>query len=107
VQAAAEAMRDDGGPLRWVGYLSSTGVYGDHDGGWVDESSQLRSADPKACARIQAEAEWLKLHESCGLPVAVFRLGGIYGPGRSVEDAIRRQLVTPGVDEKVQANPIP
>lgn len=95
LQAAAEAMRS-GGPLRWVGYLSSTGVYGDHGGEWVDETAALLSRDIKARARMEAEAEWMQLHESVGLPVHVFRLGGIYGPARSVEDAIRRELAAPG-----------
>jgi nucleoside-diphosphate-sugar epimerase len=60
--------------------------------------------DIKARARMEAEAEWMQLHESVGLPVHVFRLGGIYGPGRSVEDAIRRELAAPGAAAEVQVN---
>ena len=69
------------GTLRWVGYLSSTGVYGDHGGAWVDETAALRvtPAAGKPWHRAQAEAEWLRLHAEHGVPVHVFRLGGIYG----------------------------
>lgn len=75
--------------LRWVGYLSTTGVYGDWQGAEVDETSELRGAKGRNLRRIEAEAAWLALQESCGLPVQVFRLAGIYGPGRSALDAVR------------------
>jgi len=71
-------------------YLSSTGVYGDHGGAWVDEGSEARAADPAQAARLQCERDWL--HEgrrSGGIPF-VLRLGGIYGPGRSALDAAAR-----------------
>ncbi|MEO1536824.1 MAG: SDR family oxidoreductase [Pseudomonadota bacterium] len=64
--------------LRWVGYLSTTGVYGDHDGGWVDESAPLTANTKRGKARVAAEAAWAQL----GLPLHIFRLAGIYGPGR-------------------------
>ncbi len=71
--------------LRWVGYLSTTGVYGDHGGAWVDESTALAAAaTPRAAARI---AEEQMLREHC--PQAhIFRVSGIYGPGRSVIDQL-------------------
>lgn len=75
--------------LRWVGYLSSTGVYGDYQGGWVDEGSPLRATGARSVARLNAEAEWLRCAVD-GLPVSVFRLAGIYGPGRSTFDALRK-----------------
>ncbi|WP_299348803.1 SDR family oxidoreductase [uncultured Shimia sp.] len=65
--------------LQWVGYLSTTGVYGDHDGGWVDETSPTEPATIRGQRRVLAEQEWLDMP---GLPVHIFRLAGIYGPGR-------------------------
>ena len=64
--------------LEWVGYLSTTGVYGDHQGGWVDEATPLTPSTKRGKARTEAEAAWANL----GLPLHIFRLAGIYGPGR-------------------------
>ncbi len=75
--------------LRWVGYLSTTGVYGDHGGGWVDEETPLTPAGPRGHRRAEAEAGWLDLWRRSGIPVHIFRLAGIYGPGRSVLDQLR------------------
>jgi nucleoside-diphosphate-sugar epimerase len=72
-----------------VGYLSTTGVYGDRDGGWVDESSALKPTGERGRRRLAAEAAWLELHRRARLPVHIFRLAGIYGPGRSALDAVR------------------
>lgn len=69
--------------LEWLGYLSTTGVYGTRDGGWVDEGSELRPSSARAGRRAAAEQEWRKLGAH------VFRLAGIYGPGRSVFDTLR------------------
>lgn len=69
----------------WVGYLSTTGVYGDRHGGWVDEDSALRPASERSRRRVDAEAAW----RASGLPVEIFRLAGIYGPGRSAFDRLR------------------
>lgn len=66
----------------WVGYLSTTGVYGDHQGGWVNEQTPLAPTSTRGEARVATEAEWLDLHRDHGLPVHIFRLAGIYGPGR-------------------------
>ncbi|WP_432817259.1 SDR family oxidoreductase [Sulfitobacter sp. JB4-11] len=65
--------------LRWVGYLSTTGVYGDHQGDWVDEDTALTPATTRGQARVEAEAAWRAIPD---LPLHIFRLAGIYGPGR-------------------------
>lgn len=65
--------------LRWVGYLSTTGVYGDHGGAWVDETTELTPSTARGRARVAAESEWQSIP---GLPLHIFRLAGIYGPGR-------------------------
>jgi len=75
--------------LRWLGYLSTTGVYGDRGGAWVDEASELRPAGERGRRRAVAEAGWLHLWRERGVPVHIFRLAGIYGPGRSPFDALR------------------
>ena len=86
--------------LQWVGYLSTTGVYGDWQGAEVDETAELRGAKGRNRRRIEAEADWLALHKSRGLPVHVFRLAGIYGPGRSALDQVHagraRRINKPG-----------
>lgn len=76
-QIAAQASRFD-----WVGYLSTTGVYGDHQGGWVDEDTPLTPSTKRGHLRVKAEAAWRELAEGYGLPLHIFRLAGIYGPGR-------------------------
>ncbi|MBN2907420.1 MAG: SDR family oxidoreductase [Rhodobacteraceae bacterium] len=82
--------------LKWVGYLSTTGVYGDHQGGWVDEDTPLTPTTQRGRARVLAEADWASL----GLPLHVFRLAGIYGPGRSPLDRMRdgtaQRIIKPG-----------
>jgi nucleoside-diphosphate-sugar epimerase len=75
--------------LAWVGYLSTTGVYGDRAGGWVDETSELRPTGRRGRRRIAAEAGWLELWRRRGVPVQIFRLAAIYGPGRSPLGALR------------------
>jgi nucleoside-diphosphate-sugar epimerase len=75
--------------LRWVGYLSTTGVYGTRDGGWVDETAELRPSSARGKHRVEAETEWLDLGRRHGVPVHTFRLAGIYGPSHSAFDALR------------------
>ena len=86
--------------LQWIGYLSTVGVYGDHQGAWVDETSELRPASQRSKQRVTAEAEWQKMTEKAGIPLAIFRLSGIYGPGRNwfinIEKGRSRRLVKPG-----------
>ncbi len=88
------------GRLAWIGYLSTVGVYGDRQGGWVDEDVPPRPGSDRSRRRLDAERAWLGLGERCGKRVQVFRLAGIYGPGRSVIDALRagraRRIVQPG-----------
>ena len=71
------------GGLSWAGYLSTTGVYGDRDGAWVDEEAPLEPTGARGRARVAAEAAWLALARDHGVPVHLFRLAGIYGPGRN------------------------
>lgn len=82
--------------LTWAGYLSTTGVYGDRAGGWVDESDPPAPSSARTQRRVIAEGRWL----ASGLPAHVFRLAGIYGPGRSALDSVRagtaRRIVKPG-----------
>ena len=86
--------------LRWIGYLSSTGVYGDRGGGWVDEASSPAPTSRRATARRAAEEAWEAAAAARGTPVDIIRLAGIYGPGRSVIDDLRagrgRRVDKPG-----------
>lgn len=68
---------------QWLGYLSSTGVYGDHQGRWVTESSASMSLGQQATLRLEAENAWVSLAENHQLPLHVFRIAGIYGPQRN------------------------
>lgn len=77
--------------LEWLGYISSTSVYGDHGGDWVDENSETRANDFLGLNRLKAEKQWL----STKLPVNIIRMAGIYGPGRSVFDRIKIGNVAP------------
>ncbi len=72
-------------PLQWVGYLSTSGVYGDRGGAWVQESDNPRPVLPRSRARLACESAW----RQSGLPVQVFRLPAIYGPGRSPFASLR------------------
>ncbi|MES2541654.1 MAG: SDR family oxidoreductase [Pseudomonadota bacterium] len=93
LQAVPEIARSKAG---WIGYLSTTGVYGDHDGGWVDETTPLTPQSDRGRQRVLAEGQWL----ATGLPVHIFRLAGIYGPGRGpfekVRDGTARRIIKPG-----------
>lgn len=86
--------------LQWVGYLSTVGVYGDHQGGWVDETTPLTPATARGRARVAAEAAWSALARQAGLPLHIFRIAGIYGPGRGpfekVRDGSARRIIKPG-----------
>lgn len=82
--------------LDWVGYLSTTAVYGHHDGNWVDEGTALTPTTARGAARVRAERDWAAL----ALPLHIFRLAGIYGPGRGpfekVRDGTARRILKPG-----------
>jgi nucleoside-diphosphate-sugar epimerase len=77
------------GDIAWAGYLSTTGVYGDRAGGWVDETSELTPATERGRRRVEAEAGWCRLWREAGLPIHLFRLAGIYGPGRNALETVR------------------
>jgi nucleoside-diphosphate-sugar epimerase len=85
---------------RWLGYLSTTGVYGDHGGGWVDEDTQPTPGQPRSVERLAAERAWQVLGLEAAIAVDIFRLPGIYGPGRSAVDQVRagtaRRVDKPG-----------
>ena len=93
LRAEIEARRDQ---LEWVGYLSTTGVYGDQDGGWVDELTPLTPSTKRGQMRVDAEAAW----QALGLPLHIFRLAGIYGPGRGpfakVRNGTARRIIKQG-----------
>ena len=76
--------------LEWIAYLSTTGVYGDTGGAWVDENAPPAPTGARGKRRVEAERGWLALGEKHGLAVHVFRLAGIYGPGRNALAAVRR-----------------
>jgi len=82
--------------LEWVGYLSTVGVYGDHQGGWVDETTPLAPSTKRGHLRVKAEAAWQAIP---GLPLHIFRLAGIYGPGRGPFAKVRagtaRRIIKP------------
>lgn len=86
--------------LEWIGYLSTVGVYGDHNGAWVDEESELRPVSKRSIQRVAAEEAWQKLADGANIPLGIFRLAGIYGPGRNwfinIEKGTSRRLVKPG-----------
>ena len=73
----------------WIGYLSTTGVYGDRHGGWVTEDSRLAAQSVEGARRMMAERDWLEVGRGMGLTVTIHRLPGIYGPGRSSLDRVR------------------
>ncbi|KAF0675935.1 SDR family oxidoreductase [Profundibacterium mesophilum] len=86
--------------LGWLGYLSTTGVYGDHGGGWVDEDTPPGPATRRGALRVAAERQWRDMQDRHGLPLHVFRLAGIYGPGRGPFAKLRsgsaRRIIKPG-----------
>jgi len=93
-----------GAPLlrqaRWLGYLSTTGIYGDHGGGWVDENTPPNPGQPRSVERLAAERGWQAMALEVGAHLDIFRLPGIYGPGRSPIDLVKagtaRRIDKPG-----------
>ena len=87
-------------PLTWAAYLSTTGVYGDTRGAWVDETSPLNPSSERSRNRVTAERQFMDWAAACDIPGFVFRLAGIYGPGRSALDQVRagtaRRIYKPG-----------
>jgi nucleoside-diphosphate-sugar epimerase len=95
IRAAAAA-----GTLKWIGYLSTVGVYGNADGGFVDEATVPEPASERTRWRIAAETAWADLGRTVGVPVAILRLAGIYGPGRNafvnLDKGTARRIIKPG-----------
>ncbi|MBA2653277.1 MAG: SDR family oxidoreductase [Tatlockia sp.] len=75
--------------LKWLGYLSSTSVYGDHQSGWVNELSPSLSVGKQGQLRLQAEKDWLNFSQHSKIPLHIFRLAGIYGPNRNALSRIQ------------------
>ncbi|HEY2659987.1 MAG TPA: SDR family oxidoreductase [Caulobacteraceae bacterium] len=98
--AALEPILERSARLDWIGYLSTTGVYGDRGGRWVREDSPIAPQSLQGHRRVEAEAGWLHITCALALNLAIFRLPGIYGPGRSALDRLRdgsaRRVVKPG-----------
>lgn len=91
----------DAEELQWIGYLSSTGVYGDRQGGVVDEGDRPKPTSGRSRRRLDAERGWQQVADELDVPLQIFRLAGIYGPGRSVLDRLRaggaRRVTRPGL----------
>ncbi|WP_279359578.1 SDR family oxidoreductase [Methylobacterium indicum] len=87
-------------PARWIGYLSTIGVYGDQGGAWIDEATPPTPTHQRTRDRVAAEEAWLALGARTGKAVQVFRLSGIYGPGRNAFEKLRQgkaqRIVKPG-----------
>jgi hypothetical protein len=85
--------------LQWIGYLSTVGVYGDHKGAWIDEQTSIRPVSARSVERVAAEDGWMAIGDALGVPTAVLRLSGIYGPGRNgfcnLDKRTARRLVKP------------
>ncbi|THD64664.1 SDR family oxidoreductase [Phenylobacterium sp.] len=100
LRALVPALARAGAFPDWIGYLSTTGVYGDRRGGWVTEQSRLAAQSLEGARRVGAERDWLEVGHGMGLTVTVFRLPGLYGPGRSALDRLRageaRRIASPG-----------
>ncbi|ESQ34827.1 hypothetical protein EUTSA_v10008056mg [Eutrema salsugineum] len=88
-----ELVRDKltSGNLRWLCYLSSTSVYGDYGGAWVNEDDPPNPKTQTAKLRLAAEEGWLSLGRDLGISTQILRLGGIYGPGRSAIDTLLKR----------------
>jgi nucleoside-diphosphate-sugar epimerase len=93
----ASQIADRADQYEWAGYLSTTGVYGDHQGGWVDEDTPLSPSTKRGQLRVEAEAAWQAIPD---LPLHIFRLAGIYGPGRGpfakVRNGTARRIIKEG-----------
>jgi nucleoside-diphosphate-sugar epimerase len=86
--------------LKSIVYLSTVAVYGDHDGGWIDETTPPNPELPRVAHRVEAEYAWLALGEARNIPVAVIRIGGIYGPGANALESVKagraQRIIKPG-----------
>lgn len=100
LNAAGVALRQDMPDLRWIAYLSTVGVYGDHEGDWVDEETPCRPVSRRSIQRLDAERAWMDFAAQEKFPLAILRLSGIYGPGRNafvnLERGTAKRIVKPG-----------
>lgn len=100
LEALVPAITASGAYPDWIGYVSSTAVYGDRDGGWAFEDDALNAASLEGARRVRAERDWLDAGQGMGLTVQIFRLPALYGPGRSPIDRLRdgtaRRVRKPG-----------
>jgi len=100
LNAAGKAIRARASDFAWAGYLSTTGVYGDRAGGWVEEGSDCQPSTRRGRWRLEAEQAWQRLQAEAALPLHIFRLAGIYGPGRGPFAKVRagtaRRIIKPG-----------
>ena len=79
--------------LEWLGYLSATNVYGDHEGRYVDELAKTKPLTQKGINRLLAENQWLNLQSNLKIPIKIFRLAGIYGPDRNIKNRILKKEI--------------
>lgn len=97
IRLANDRLRDMMPALQWIGYLSTVGVYGDHKGNWVTEDTPCTPVSGRSKERLEAEEGWLAIGAAAGIPSAVLRLSGIYGPGRNafcnLERGTARRLI--------------
>ena len=100
LRVAGETIRKAMPDLAWIGYLSTVGVYGDHQGGWIDETTPTKPVSDRSGSRVEAEKAWAEIGTEIGVPVASLRLSGIYGPGRNafvnLVNGSARRLIKPG-----------
>ena len=100
VPAYAKQLRHHTGNLEWIGYLSTVGVYGDHDGAWVDETTQCKPVSQRSFDRLDAEKSWAAFADASRVSLATLRLSGIYGPGRNtfgnLADGSAKRIIKPG-----------
>ncbi|WP_245410499.1 SDR family NAD(P)-dependent oxidoreductase [Notoacmeibacter marinus] len=100
LKAVGDTIRHHMPSLQWIGYFSTIGVYGDAEGGWIDETARRLASKKRGHERIAAEDGWSALGEELGLPVAILRLAGIYGPGRNqmvkLAEGKARRIIKPG-----------
>ncbi len=111
VPAHAGLLKRHAAKLEWIGYLSTVGVYGDHEGGWVDELTVCKPVSQRSFDRLEAEGSWAAFAEALGLPLAILRLSGIYGPGRNtfcnLVDGSAKRIIKPGqVFNRIHVNDI-
>lgn len=98
--ALKDEIAERAGQFKWVGYLSTTGVYGDRNGGWVDEETPVAPSTERGEKRVLAEKQWLDLFDKNQLALNIFRLAGIYGPGSNQLEKVlsgkARRRIKPG-----------